>query len=172
MRRIMMICFSTILIVLFQHSAISYGIAKGLEKAPEFELDDLSGKHHRLVDYRGKTVLLNFWASWCPECVEEMSSLNRLYDKYQGKGLVVLGISADRKKEAALKIVKQTGITYPVLLDTTGGVFIKHYTVIALPTTIVIDGNGFIKERVIGRIDFSSAAFEKKIDNHIQRGKQ
>jgi peroxiredoxin len=163
MRRLTLGGFWIILIALFQIFASPYGIAKELDKAPEFELDDMRGQHHRLSDYRGKIVLINFWASWCPECIEEMPSLNKLYEKYQGKGLVVLGISADRKKEAALKLLTQTQVTYPVLLDTSGGVFIKRYTVIALPTTVVIDRNGLIVERIIGRIDFSSAAFVKKI---------
>jgi peroxiredoxin len=101
-----------------------------------------------------------------------MPSLNKLYEKYEGKGLVVLGISADRKKEAALKTLMQTSVTYPVLLDTTGGVFIKRYTVIALPTTVIIDRNGFIKERMMGRIDFSSTAFVKKMENLMQGVKQ
>jgi len=168
MRRLMLGGFWIILMALFQLLALPYGIAKELDKAPEFELDDLRGQHHRLSDYRGKIVLINFWASWCPECIEEMPSLNKLYEKYEGKGLVVLGISADRKKEAALKILMQTSVTYPVSLDTTGGMFIKRYTVIALPTTVIIDRNGFIKERVIGRIDFSSTAFVKKIENLMQ----
>jgi peroxiredoxin len=142
-----------------------YGFAEKSDKAPEFELDDLRGQHHRLSDYRGKIVLINFWASWCPECIDEIPSLNKIYEKYKGKGLVVLGILADRKKEAAMKILTQAGVTYPVLFDTSGGVFIKRYTVIALPTTVVIDRNGLIVERIIGRIDFSSAAFVKKIEN-------
>jgi peroxiredoxin len=101
-----------------------------------------------------------------------MPSLNTIYEKYKGKGLVVLGISADRKKEAAQKIMTQTGVTYPVLLDTSGGVFIKRYTVIALPTTVVIDRNGLIVERIIGRVDFSSAAFLKNIENLMWGVKQ
>ena len=154
-----------ILVALFQLFVPPYGFAEKSDEAPEFELDDLRGQHHRLSDYRGKIVLINFWASWCPECIDEIPSLNKIYEKYKGKGLVVLGISADRKKEAAMKILTQTDVTYPVLFDTSGGVFIKRYTVIALPTTVVIDRNGLIVERIIGRIDFSSAAFVKKIEN-------
>ena len=164
--------FCIILIALFQLFNPPSGIAQKPDKAPDFELDDLRGQHHRLSDYVGMTVLMNFWASWCPECIEEMSSLNKISEKYKGKGLVVLGISADRKKEAAQKIMTQTGVTYPVLLDTSGGVFIKRYTVMALPTTVVIDRNGLIVERIIGRIDFSSTAFMKKIENLMQGAKQ
>ncbi len=157
--------FGIVLIVLFQLFIPPYDFAEQSVKAPEFELDDLRGQHHRLSDYRGKIVMINFWASWCPECIEEMPSLSIIYKKYKGKGLVVLGISADRNKEAVMKILKQIDITYPLLLDTSGGVFIKRYTVIALPTTVVIDRNGLVVERIIGRIDFSSAAFVKKIEN-------
>jgi len=153
------------LIALFQLFAPPCGFAETSVTAPEIELDDLGGQHHRLSDYRGKIVLINFWASWCPECIEEMPSLNKIYEKYKGKGLVVLGISADRKKEAAMKILTKADVKYPVLLDTSGGIFMRRYAVIAFPTTVVIDRNGFIVERIIGRIDFSSAAFMKTIEN-------
>ncbi len=145
--------------------------AYAAEKAPEFELNDLRGAHHQLSSYHGKVVLINFWASWCPECIEEMSSLNTLYERYRGKGLVVLSISADRKKEPVTAVLARTRVAYPVLLDTTGGVFIRHYTVIGLPTTVVIDRNGFIEERIVGRTDFTSPAFVKKIETLIG-GKQ
>ena len=139
--------------------------AQVADKAPDFELNDLQGLRHRLSDYRGKVVLINFWASWCPECIGEMASLNALYAKYRGKGLVVLGISADRKKDPLMKVLEQTHVTYPVILDTTGGVFIRQYTVIGLPTTVVVDKKGLIAERVIGRTDFGSTAFMKKIES-------
>jgi len=172
MKQLMLGVFWIILLALLQLFAPPCGNAQKLDQAPEFEMDDLRGQHHRLLDYRGKIVVINFWASWCPECIEELPSLNNLYEKYRGKGLVVLGISADRRQEAALKIMTQTHVTYPVLLDITGGVFIKRYTVIALPTTVVIDRNGLIRERIIGRADFSSAAFLKKIENLMQGLKQ
>ena len=168
MKRLTTCCVLIILIGVFHLPIPGYvHSAQVSDKAPEFELDDVQGMHHRLSDYHGKVVLINFWASWCPECIGEMTSLNSLYAKYRGKGLVVLGISADRTKDPVMKVLKQTNVTYPVLLDSTGGVFIRHYTVIGLPTTVVVNKKGLIAERVIGRTDFDSTAFMNKIESLI-----
>ena len=172
MKRLTTCCAWIVLIGVF-HLAVPYNghTAQVSDKAPEFELNDLQGVHHRLSAYREKVVVINFWASWCPECIAEMASLNSLYEKYRGKGLIVLGISADRKREPVMKVLTQTRVTYPVLLDSTGGVFIRNYTVVGLPTTVVIDKNGLIAERVMGRTDFTSAAFMNKIESLISRAK-
>jgi peroxiredoxin len=146
-------------------------IAEQPAPAPDFELPDLNGKTHRLADYRGKVVILNFWASWCPECLEEMPSLDGLYKKFKNQDLVVLGITSDRKKGPVLEVLKKTPVTYPLLPETGGGVFIRKYTVIGLPTTIVVDRRGFIAERIVGRTDFGSASFSKKIQELIQTGR-
>jgi len=137
------------------------------EAAPEFSLNDLQGAHHRLSDYRGKVVVINFWASWCPECVEELPSLNALYEKYAEKGVVVLGIATDRNRDSVDPLLKRTGVTYPVLLNTAGGALLKQYRVIGLPSTVVIDKTGIIAERSIGRTDFGSSAFTNKIESLI-----
>ncbi len=171
MRRLTVRIVWLTLVVVLPLFFISKAIAERQgEKAPEFELSDVQGLHHRLSDYRGKVVLLNFWASWCPECIEEMPSLNTLYGKYGGSGLVVLGIAADRTKEPVLQVREKTRTAYPMLLDATGGVFIKRYTVIGLPTTIVIDRNGFIAGRFIGRTNFGSSSFMRKIEGLIDQG--
>ena len=137
------------------------------EAAPAFSLNDLQGVLHSISDYRGKVVVINFWASWCPECVEELPSLNSLYEKYKGKGVVVLGIATDRKRDSVDPLLIRTGITYPVLLNTAGGALLKQYKVIGLPSTVVIDKNGIIAERSIGRTDFGSTAFTKKLESLI-----
>ncbi|MBI5102080.1 MAG: TlpA family protein disulfide reductase [Nitrospirae bacterium] len=141
------------------------------ESAPEFSLTDLSGKLHGLADYRGKVVIVNFWASWCPECILEMPSLNALYEKNRNNGLVVLGITSDRKKETVLEVLKRTPVTYPILPDTTGGIFIRQYTVIGLPTTYVIDRGGVIAEKIMGRTDFGSASFAGKLRDLFNSGR-
>jgi thiol-disulfide isomerase/thioredoxin len=146
---------------------------QGLEKAPLFELSDLQGKPHRLADYAGRVVVINFWASWCPECIDEMPSLNGLYEKLKGKGLVVLGITSDRKKEPVEKALMPVPVSYPILLETTGKVFIRQYTVIGLPTTVVVDRDGAIVERLVGKTDFGAPAFERKIQDllDVRRGR-
>ncbi len=141
------------------------------EIAPEFSLIDLNGKPHKLSDYRGKVVIINFWASWCPECILEMPSLNTFYEKNRGNDVAVLGITSDRKREPVLEVLKKTPVAYPLLLDTTGGVFIKQYTVIGLPMTYVIDRSGAIAEKIIGRTDFGSASFAGKIRDLLNSGR-
>ncbi|MGE5237450.1 MAG: TlpA family protein disulfide reductase [Chloroflexota bacterium] len=167
--RLFMRAFCIAVCIVVQLVVAAYAGAAQVQ-APGFELSDLEGKTHRLSDYRGKVVILNFWASWCPECITEMPSLNALYEKFRGNGLVVLGIAADRKKEPAEKVIKKTGVTYPLLLEQTGGVFVRQYTVIALPTTVVIDKNGFIADRIIGSTDFDSQSFVKKVQALLDSG--
>jgi len=134
------------------------------EKAPDFELDDMRGTKHRLSDYHGKVVLINFWATWCRECVAEIPSLNGLYAKFKDKGVVVLGVSIDRDNDDIRKSLKKVPVAYPVLVDRDSEVFSEKYTLIGLPTTVVIDRNGYIADKLIGGSDFGSAAFMKKIE--------
>ena len=133
------------------------------EKAPDFELNDLQGVKHRLSDLHGKVVLINFWASWCRECMTEMPSLNSLYEKFKNKDVVVLGISTDSNYEDIKKSLGKTRVTYPVLIDSQGEVFRKKYAVMGLPTTVIVDKNGYIAGRLLGSLDFTSAAFMNKI---------
>ncbi len=137
--------------------------------APDFSLKSLDGKVYRLSDLKGKVVVLNFWASWCPDCLEEMPSLQKAYNSLNKDGLVVLGISIDRKREKVSELVRKLKITYPILLDSKGEVFIKKYTVIGLPSTFIIDKNGEISERIIGRYDFNSDGFIEKIQRLLTR---
>ncbi|MBA4373266.1 MAG: hypothetical protein C0402_10465, partial [Thermodesulfovibrio sp.] len=117
-------------------------------------------------------VLINFWASWCPECLEEMPSLDTLYMKFRKQDLVVLGITSDRMKEPVLEVLKKVPVTYPLLPETGGGVFIRKYTVVGLPTTVLVDRRGLIAERIVGRTDFGSASFFRKIEDLLNTGRR
>ncbi len=145
--------------------------AQGAERAPQFELRDLQGKNHRLADYAGRVVVINFWASWCAECIDEMPSLNSLYERFRGKGLVVLGIASDRKSETVEQALRRVPVSYPVLLETTGRVFVRQYTVVGLPTTVIIDREGNIVERLVGKTDFGTPAFARKMQSLLDGGK-
>jgi len=133
------------------------------EAAPIFELADLQDKKHTLSDYLGKVVLINFWASWCRECITEMPSLNKLYSQFSGQGLAVLGVTVDRKSEDAAAAAKKARVAFPILLDNKGEVFIKKYAVIGLPTTIIVDRKGIIRETLIGTQDFLEKEMKDKI---------
>lgn len=133
------------------------------EVAPIFELSDLGGNKHAISDYLGKVVLINFWASWCRECVTEMPSLNTLYTQFSRQGLVVLGVTVDRKYEDAAAAAKKAHIAFPILLDNKGEVFMKKYAIFGLPTTIIIDRKGIVREILIGTQDF----LEKEMINKM-----
>jgi len=142
--------------------SLAFSVNSG-EEAPIFELSDLQGRKHALSDYRGKVVLINFWASWCRECITEMPSLNKLYSQFSGQGLAVLGVTVDRKSEDAAAAAKKARVSFPILLDNKGEVFIKKYAVIGLPTTIIVDRKGIIRETLIGTQDFLEKEMKDKI---------
>lgn len=142
--------------------ARAFSVTRG-EAAPAFALSDLQGRKQTLSDYTGKVVLINFWASWCGECITEMPSLNMLHRQFSGKGLAVLGVTVDRITEDARAAAKKARIAFPILVDERGDVFIKKYAVIGLPTTIVLDRKGIIREILIGSQDFQ----EKEIKDMV-----
>jgi peroxiredoxin len=106
----------------------------------DFTLTDLQGKSWHLADLHGKVVLVNFWATWCPPCRKEMPDLEALYDKYKGKGLVVLAIS-DEESGKVVPFIAERKIGYPVVLDP-GGTVHKAYLVEGLPKSFVYDRDG------------------------------
>lgn len=115
--------------------------------AVDFTLQDLSGKGVRLSDFRGKTVLLDFWATWCGPCVAEIPSLEALHRKYGEKGLVVIGMNTETDHNRVRDYAKDK-ISYLVLLDAEGKS--KEYGVQGIPTKIYIDAEGKIRYREVG----------------------
>lgn len=118
--------------------------------APDFTLVDQYGREHTLSEYRGKTVFLNFWATWCPPCRGEMPEIQALYEKYGGnqEDLVVLGVAGpnvggEGSAEEIAAFLGQNGYTFPVVMDVSGSVFAR-YGVRAFPTTFMIDQKGDI----------------------------
>ena len=117
--------------------------------APEFTLQGEDGKTHRLTDYRGKVVVLNFWATWCPPCRYEMPSMERAHQKVQGEDIVLLAVNVGESEDQVFEFTGQYPVSFPLLLDTDGAV-IKKYPVIGLPTTFVIDPRGVVTHRAVG----------------------
>jgi peroxiredoxin len=119
-------------------------------EAPDFTLTGLEGRSARLRDFRGKLVLLNFWATWCAPCLHEMPSMERLYQTFKHTDFVLLAVSMDRQgEEVARPFVDQLKLTFPVLLDRTSEVG-HRYGVRGLPTTYLIDLDGRLIGAVIG----------------------
>jgi len=117
--------------------------------APDFTLQGEDGKTYRLSDYRGKVVVLNFWATWCPPCRYEMPSMERAHRKVQGENIVLLAVDVGESEDKVFEFTGQFPVTFPLLLDIDGAV-IQKYPVIGLPTTFVIDPRGIITHRAIG----------------------
>jgi peroxiredoxin len=116
--------------------------------APDFTLADLNGKQVKLSNLRGRPVLINFWATWCPACQAEMPSIVAAYEKHKGQGLAVLAISNENSAEVRDYTVKSK-MSFPVLLDGSGAVM-DIYRVRALPTTFFVNKSGVIVQVSIG----------------------
>ncbi len=119
--------------------------------APDFQLDNLDGQPVALSDFRGKPVLVNFWASWCPPCRAEMPFIQDTFAdrKWADEGLVVIAIDIGESPSTVREFVKNYGLTFPVLLDVTRDVSLEYY-VRGIPTTFLIDRDGIIREIKIG----------------------
>lgn len=129
--------------------------------APDFSAPDVSGTVRTLSSYRGRIVILNFWATWCPECVREIPSLNAFAEA--NKDVAVLGIASERDPDAIGKFLSSSTIKYPVIVDSTGELFVRKYMVRALPSTIIIDRKGYIAGLIIGAENFQSTGFRDRI---------
>lgn len=119
--------------------------------APDFSLETTDGQIIRLSELRGKTVVLNFWATWCPPCRAEMPTLERIAQEYADQDVILLGINLNFLDKAAeiQAFLEKYGITFPILLDRQGEVA-RLYEISALPTTFFIGPDGMIRYVVIG----------------------
>ena len=143
------------------------------KSAPDFQLPDLNEKEIRLSDYRGKVVFLNFWATWCKPCREEMPSMEVLYKNFEKDGLVILAVSIDRvttKKEIP-PFVKSLNLTFPVLVDSWGQTD-KRYKLMGVPETYIIDREGTLREKVIGPRDWTRLDNLQILTQLIKQGSQ
>ena len=125
------------------------------QEAPDFALPSLSGGNVALSETAGAVRVINFWATWCAPCREEMPSLERLHRRYRGSGrLVVLAVSVDDHAGVVQEYVEDYGFTFPVLLDR-GRVVASNYNVSVFPTSYVVDAGGRVVDRVIGAVDWA-----------------
>ncbi len=116
---------------------------------PAFQLSDLNDRTHRLSDYRGRVVIVNFWASWCVPCRRELPSMNRAWELLQPEGVVMLGINLDEEPQAVRAFLHDFPIDFPVLLDR-GGRMSRQWQVRGLPTTFVLNAQGEVVYKAIG----------------------
>ncbi|WP_420265654.1 peroxiredoxin family protein [Candidatus Magnetominusculus dajiuhuensis] len=136
--------------------------------APDFTLKTLDGKNFSLSTLKGKTVLINFWATWCPPCVEELPSMNKLYLKYKQKGFEVVAISLDSSTTKVKKYIAKNPLSFIVLLDTDKRVAKKLYKVSAQPTTYLISSDGKIIRKFFGSVDWTDEVVQKEIEGLLK----
>jgi thiol-disulfide isomerase/thioredoxin len=129
--------------------------------APAFSLKDLSGRRVRPDDYKGKVLLINFWATWCAPCLAEMPELVRLQKHFSSRGLQIVGVTCPPQDPAKVRrISRELKINYPILLG--GGKAAGEYNVgEVLPTTIVVDREGRIRARILGILE--PEEFDEKV---------
>lgn len=135
---------------------------KGSVKPLPINLKDAYGKQVIKNSYKGKITVINFWATWCPPCVEEIPSLNRLKQKMEGLPFELISINYAEDKKTILEFLKKVNVEFPVLLDNDGG-FAKQWNVITYPSTFVIDKEGQIKYGVNAAIEWDNEEFIKNI---------
>jgi peroxiredoxin len=117
--------------------------------APDFLLEGLDGGDVQLSKLRGQAVVINFWATWCYPCRQEMPNLVKAYGQYRGQGLVIIGVNLQEGKSIIEPFARDFGINYPVAIDRTGSVG-NEYRVLGLPTTYFVDRNGVVKSVFTG----------------------
>lgn len=117
--------------------------------APDFKLTDMAGNVVQLSDYRGKVVLVNFWATWCPPCVMEMPTIQDRYAKYGGNKFAVLAVDVDETELPVQAFIARNGLSFPVVIDE-GAEIYQLYQVRGLPSSYLIDEQGVIRSIHIG----------------------
>jgi len=138
--------------------------------APDFNLKNLDGDTVTLKDFKGKTILLNFWATWCQPCKEELPSMQRLYKELAARGVEVVAVSIDRDNHGKVRKYKdQYNLTFPILLDP-GQKVRKSYFIMGLPTSYLIGADGHLKGFISGARKWDSPASIKMFSQLLPSG--
>lgn len=147
--------------IVSEHNGLEQG-----DQPPNFELETLDGEKVQLSDLKGKKVILNFWATWCPPCREEMPEMQKFYEEYGDEvEIIALNATATESKEGDVHdYIEEFGYTYPVLLDTDGTV-VENYRVFSMPTSFFIGTDGLIQQPPhIGPMDYE---FMEEVVNNL-----
>ena len=136
--------------------------------APDFVLKDLQGARQALSAYKGKVVILNFWSTTCPPCVQELPSLNELSREQKQSGLVVLGIALDPAEKPVRELVGKLRLEFPIMLDSTKDVYFDSYGLFGQPVSVIVDRSGLVREKIIGAVEWNSPQIRAKISNYLK----
>lgn len=134
--------------------------------APDFSLTDTSGRSWKLSELKGKAVFLNFWATWCPPCRQEMPSMELLNRDMASKGLQMLTVLTNDDPAVADRLIRGKGWTFPVLVDPNGAVA-NAYGITGVPETFIIDMNGILREKFIGGYHWDSQSAKDMIQKYV-----
>jgi peroxiredoxin len=152
----------------FFQSANQAPVRVGLS-APDITYPGLDGKKVSLSDYRGKVVFVNIWATWCPPCVEEMPSMQKLYQKLKSENFEILAVSIDSQgAKVVAPFMKKYKLTFPVLIDSMGTIK-RIYKATGVPESYIIDKDGIIVEKTIGPRDWATPDAISFFQNLLQR---
>lgn len=137
-------------------------------RAPEFAQRDINGRYVSITSLRGKVIVLNFWATWCPPCKKEIPGLDRLYGDYRSQGLEVVAVSTDSSERGIKEFLKETPLSYRILRDGDGKIS-RLYGVYSLPTTFIVDRSGIVIKHFIGEQDWDSPQTRATIESLLKR---
>lgn len=166
-------CFIIILTSLFSPITFSKGLEPYTDTmAKEFTLSDVYGKKQSLADYRGKVVLVNLWASWCRPCIEELPELTRLKQRmdsllFTRQSFEILTLNVGERKIKVKRFTERMDFNLPVLLDISNKVF-NEWQVKVLPTSFLIDANGYVRYRVVGNPGWNNKKTLSQIEELIR----
>lgn len=143
-------------------------VAEGIEvgnRAPDFALQTLDGEKIALSDFRGKRVILNIWATWCPPCRAEMPDMQKFYEQYKNERVEIVAVNltrSERQPEHVARFIQEYGITFTVVLDEKGEVS-RQYEAQAIPTSYLIDSRGIIRKKMIGPMSYDWLVDQMKL---------
>ncbi|MBL1277008.1 MAG: TlpA family protein disulfide reductase [Ectothiorhodospiraceae bacterium] len=135
--------------------------------APDFTLKSRSGENVKLSELRGDVVMINFWASWCAPCRQEMPLLEDMYKKYSDLGFVLLGVNVEEDSSKAIELLREVPVSFPVLFDNKNDVT-KLYKVVAMPSTVMVDRDGNMRYLHRGYLPGYEAEYIKQIKELIR----
>jgi peroxiredoxin len=137
------------------------------QAVPDFSIQNFQGKQVSIRDHRGQVILLNFWATWCPNCLQEGPSLQKLYSQYQSRGLIFYRISSKEKPQTIKQFMEKKSLNMPVLIDKTGNTE-RLFGVWVHPTTYLINRQGQVSYRTMGALDWTGLQATSIIDKLLQ----
>jgi peroxiredoxin len=138
------------------------------KKAPDFSLIDINAQTHHLSDYRGQVVLVNFWATWCPPCRDEMPSMQRLWETLKEKGFTILAIDVGENGEQILPFVMEHDLEFPILMDPNSKTA-RAWSVRGMPTSFLVDPQGNLAFQAIGGREWDDPAIIEIIEKMLAK---